>query len=500
MEYSEDLFSGKRIAQNTIYNLLGYGIPLVFALVLIPFLIKGLGDEKFGILSLAWVIIGYFSFFDFGIGRALTKIIAEKIGTNQTEDIPRIFWTSFFLMLIVSLIGTLVLLFSAPALVYSFFKISENLQTETLNTFYILTLSIPIVTTTAGIRGALEAYQKFGIINIIRTFLGVSSFLVPLLCLIFTNSLFWIVFFLIVIRILVWILYMSQCFKLNAKIKSKLYFKTELIKPIIKLSSWMTISNIIVPLIVYLDRFLIGGLVSAAAITYYATPYEVVTKLLIIPSALTGVLFPTFSASYLNNPDFTRKLSLRAVKYVFFILYPVVLLIITFAGEGLGLWLGEKFSVNSALILQFLAAGILFNSIAYIPYAFLDGIGRPDITAKVQLIELPLYLLAMWVAIKHQGINGAAFVWMLRTIVDALILFFFAKKQFSTRIEFKFKLSYLLMFLLIVASFFPVLIINNSLKFMLVLITLIVFSYSSWRFLLVKEEKMFLISHIKIFN
>jgi len=293
---------------------------------------------------------------------------------------------------------------------------------------------------------------------------------------------------------------MSQCFKLNAKIKSKLYFKTELIKPIIKLSSWMTISNIIVPLIVYLDRFLIGGLVSAAAITYYATPYEVVTKLLIIPSALTGVLFPTFSASYLNNPDFTRKLSLRAVKYVFFILYPVVLLIITFAGEGLGLWLGEKFSVNSALILQFLAAGILFNSIAYIPYAFLDGIGRPDITAKVQLIELPLYLLAMWVAIKHQGINGAAFVWMLRTIVDALILFFFAKKQFSTRIEFKFKLSYLLMFLLIVASFFPVLIINNSLKFMLVLITLIVFSYSSWRFLLVKEEKMFLISHIKIFN
>ena len=239
----------------------------------------------------------------------------------------------------------------------------------------------------------------------------------------------------------------------------------------------MTISNIIVPLIVYLDRFLIGGLVSAAAITYYATPYEVVTKLLIIPSALTGVLFPTFSASYLNNPDFTRKLSLRAVKYVFFILFAVVLLIITFAGEGLGLWLGEKFSVNSALILQFLAAGILFNSIAYIPYAFLDGIGRPDITAKVQLIELPLYLLAMWVAIKHQGINGAAFVWMLRTIVDALILLFFAKKQFSTRIEFKFKLSYLLMFLLIVASFFPVLIINNSLKFMLVLITLIVFSY-----------------------
>lgn len=493
-------YSGKVIAKNTVYNLLGYGIPLLFALVLIPFLIKGLGEERFGILSIAWVIIGYFSFFDFGIGRALTKIIAEKIGTNRTEEIPGIFWTSFFLMLVVSIVSTLVLLFSAPTLVYNFFKISKALQIETLNTFNILILSIPIVTTTAGIRGALEAYQKFGIINIIRTFLGVSSFLVPLLCLIFTNNLFWIVLALIVIRILVWILYMSQCFKLNAKIKSKLFFKTDLIKPIFKLSSWMTVSNIIVPLIVYLDRFLIGGLVSAVAITYYATPYEVVTKLLIIPSALTGVLFPTFSASYLNNPDFTRKLSLRAVKYVFFILYPIVLLIITFAYEGLTLWLGEKFSINSALILQFLAAGVLFNSVAYIPYAFLDGIGRPDITAKIQFIELPIYLLAMWIAIKLKGINGAALVWMLRMMVDALILFYFAKRQISDQFEFKFKLSYLFMFLLIVASFFPILISNISLKFMIVSITLIMFLYSSWKFFLVKEEKMFLISHIKIFK
>lgn len=504
MENSKKLnfsFSGKFIAQNTVYNLLGYGVPLVFALVIIPFLIKGLGDERFGILSLAWVIIGYFSFFDFGISRALTKIIAEKIGVNQTEEIPSLFWTSFFLMLIVSLIGTAIILVSSPALVNHFFKISKNLQTETLNTFYILTISIPIVTTTAGIRGTLEAYQKFGIINIIRIFLGVSSFLLPLFCLIFTKSLFWIVLSLIVVRVLVWILYMNQCFKLNAEIKSKLYFKTALIKPVIKLSSWMTVSNITVPLIVYLDRFLIGGLVSAAAITYYVTPYEVVTKLLIIPSALTGVLFPAFSASYLNNPDFTKKLSLRAVKYIFFILYPIVFVLIAFANEGLDLWLGEKFSANSSLILQFLALGILFNSLAYIPYAFLDGIGRPDITAKVQLIELPLYLLSMWIVITHHGINGAAFVWMLRMIVDALILFFiFGRKQISSKFEFKFKLSYIFIFLLVIASLFLAFISNINTKFILVPIALMLFLYSSWKFLLAKEEKMFLISQLKIFN
>lgn len=137
------IYSSRSIAKNTIYNLFGYGIPLIFALLLIPFLIKGMGDERFGILNLAWVVIGYFSFFDFGIGRALTKIIAEKIGNNQTEEIPKIFWTSIFLMFSASLIFTILLLLLVPSLVNSIFNISETLQEEALTSFYLLALSIP---------------------------------------------------------------------------------------------------------------------------------------------------------------------------------------------------------------------------------------------------------------------------------------------------------------------------------------------------------------------
>ena len=285
-ESSDVTFSGGVLAKNTIFNLTGYGIPLIFALILIPFIIKGLGTEKFGLLNLAFVIIGYFGFFDFGIGRALTKFVAEKLGTNHIDEIPSIFWTSFILMFLISLLGTIILLFFAPSLVHNFIKISKPIQAQTLKSFYLLALSIPIVTTTAGIRGVLEAYQKFGVINIIRTFLGISMFLGPLLCLIFTNSLFWIILFLIIVRVIVWILYLIQCFKINADIRKKISFESKLVKPILKLSGWMTVSNIIVPILIYLDRFLIGALASATAIAYYATPYEAVTKLLLVPGAI----------------------------------------------------------------------------------------------------------------------------------------------------------------------------------------------------------------------
>jgi O-antigen/teichoic acid export membrane protein len=495
----DNIYTSKRIAKNTIYNLLGYGIPLIVALVLIPYLIKGLGEERFGILNLAWVVIGYFSFLDLGIGRALTKIVAEKIGSNQVQEIPSLFWTSFFLLFFVSLFCTVVVIFLAPTLVCKIFNISKDLQTEALNSFYVLALSIPIVTTTAGVRGVLEAYQKFGTINIIRILLGVFSFLIPLFCLFFSSSLFWIMIFLLILRILVWVLYVDQCFRLNINIQGKLFFDSRLIKPILKFGGWITVSNVVVPVIVYLDRFLIGALVSVAAITYYATPYEVVSKLLLVPGAITGVLFPAFSASYLKDPDFTKKLSMRAVKYIFIIMYPIVFLIISFAYDGLNWWLGQKFADNSSLILQLLAAGILFNSIAYIPFTFLQGIGKPDIAAKIQLIELPIYLIFMWIAIKHSGILGAALIWFLRMILDSAILFLFSEKLDSGKFKISFKLNYLLILALIAASVFPCFISEFSIKLALVLTILIIFSYLSWKILFLGEERTFFISRIRRF-
>jgi O-antigen/teichoic acid export membrane protein len=494
------IYSGKFIAKNIIYNLIGYFIPLLFAIAAIPFLIKGLGNEKFGILNLAWVIIGYFSFFDFGIGRALTKIIAEKIGTDQTNEIPGLFWTSFFLMLLISSIATVILIFLIPYFVHNVFIISKALQEETLKTFYILALSIPIVTTTAGIRGLLEAYQVFGVINVIRILLGIFMFLGPLICLTFTSSLYWIVIFLVIIRIIIWILYFIQCLKFNIKVKSKKYFETDLVKPILKLSGWMTVSNIIVPILVYSDRFLIGAIVSAAAIGYYATPYEAVTKLLLISGAITGVLFPAFSASHLNKPEFTKNISLLAVKYSFLFLYPAMLIIITFAHEGMRLWLGNNFANNSSLILQLLAVGVFFNGIAYIPFAYLQGIGRPDITAKVNLVELPFYFIALWFAIKNYGINGAALIWMLRMLVDALILFIFEQKMMTGHFEFNFKLTYIFILILTFASMFPILISNLLVKLILITIILLIFTYISWKLILSEKEKMFLISRIRIFD
>jgi O-antigen/teichoic acid export membrane protein len=494
---SNNLVSGKTIAKNTVYNLIGYGIPLLFAVVLIPPLINGLGKEKFGILSLSWVVIGYFSFFDFGIARSLTKIISEKIGINKIEDIPEVFWISMFLILGVGILFSVLLFFFSPYFVKNVFNISEGLHKETVKTFYLVAISIPLVTTTAGLRGVLEAYQKFGAINYIRIILGAFTFLGPLLCLIFTNDLFWIVLTLILMRLIVWILYLGQCFKVNNNLKLNIKINFGMIKPILKLSGWMSVSNITAPFILYADRFLIGAIVSAAALTYYVTPYEIISKVLLIPSAIVMVLFPAFSASFINKPEISSKLLLRGVKFIFLFLYPIIFLIITFASEGMNLWLGEIFSNKSTLILQLLAAGVFYNSFAQLTFTYIQGIGRADITAKLNIIEIPIYLLAMWFGITRWGINGAALVWFLRAFIDNILLFLISEK-FATRfIDFKIITLFFIMSLLFIV---PVMFVNLFAKTVFTVLVLLVLVIISWKFVLLKEEKILFLEKLKLIN
>ena len=99
------------------------------------------------------------------------------------------------------------------------------------------------------------------------------------------------------------------------------------------------------------------------------------------------------------------------MKYVSFAIFPVVLVIMAFAPEGLRLWLGPDFARNSGPVLRWLAAGVFVNALAQVPFSMVQGVGRPDISAKLQLAELPFYLLALRLLVNVYGIEGAAMAW-----------------------------------------------------------------------------------------
>jgi O-antigen/teichoic acid export membrane protein len=428
------LTRGRLLARNVIWNLIGNGAPMIVAVFSIPILIRSLGKDRFGVLTLAWALIGYASLFDLGLGRALTQLVAKKLGAGEDHEVPTLVWTSLLLMLLLGIVGALVAVLLSPWLVHRALNVPVALQRETLQSFYLLGVSIPVVIGTAGLRGLLEAHQKFGLINGLRIPMGIYSFACPLLVLPFSRSLVPVVGVLVAGRVAGWAAHLLLCLRVVPKLRHGIAWQGTTVGPLLRFGGWMTVSNIVSPLMVTLDRFVIGAMVSMAAVAYYATPYEVVTKFLIIPGALVGVMFPAFSTSFEQDRNRTEVLYRRCVKYAFLMLFPMLLLTAAFAQKGLTLWLGADFSQHSFRVLQWLAAGVFLNGLALVPFALVQGAGRPDLTAKLHLIEFPAYLLTLWWLISMRGVEGAAMAWTARVAVDALILFAMAKWFFRSSV------------------------------------------------------------------
>ncbi len=421
----EKLLSRKLLARNSLLNILGSVLPLLVGLVAIPLLIRGIGTERFGVLSLVWMFVGYFSLFDLGLGKAITKLVAEKIGTNQEYCIPQLVWTSALLMLVLSFVGMGMLLGSSHLLVRDVLKLSGQFAQETILSFYAIALSLPFIINTSLLRGVLIAYQRFGLVNAIRIPQGILNFLAPLAVVYFSSNLFIMVLALIGLRVLVWGAHLYVCMTNYSHLYSNIQIRRNLVRPLLSFGGWMTVTNIVSPLMTYLDRFLIASVVSTTAIAYYTAPYQVVSKLLIVPFALLGVLFPAFSSSLSSEKGqhHLQQLFENAIQVISFTVFPLVLFIVYFAHDGLVLWVGSEFADNSAVVLQLLAVGIFFNSISLVPFTLLQGVGRPDLTAKFHLLECPVYIVVLWLVLPEYGIVGAAAVWLGRIVFDGVLLF-----------------------------------------------------------------------------
>jgi O-antigen/teichoic acid export membrane protein len=419
--------AGRRsIAGNTLWNLLGNCFPVVVAMVCLPVLKHGLGTERLGIISLAWVVIGYFGLFDLGLSRALTKLVAERIGQRREPEIPSLVWTSLFLMTGLATLGAVLTFLLAPVLVERLLKVPAALSHEALGSFYWLGASVPVVVLTAGLRGVLEALQRFRLATAIRIPMGIFTYLGPAALLPFTHSLVPIVAALVLGRAIACAAHFWACFHAMPSLHSGFGFHRGSAKPLFIFGSWMTVSNVLGPLMVTFDRFLIGSVISIAAVAYYSIPYEVVTKLWLISTALVGVLFPAFSAtSHIDRPRLVFLYEC-GVKYIYIVLLPLALVLVTFAPEGLALWLGNDFAHNSAPVARLLAVAVLVNSMAHVPFTHLQSVGRPDLTAKFHLMELPVYLVALFFLARHFGITGVAVAWLLRVMLDSFLLFWFS--------------------------------------------------------------------------
>ena len=183
-------------------------LPFMVGVIFFPLIIEAYGLERFGLLTLAWALVGYFSLFDLGLSRALTQLVSDAIAHKKSAaDIAELIKTCFGLMWLFGLLGGVVLWLSVPWMITGPLNINPSLQQESILAFSFLAIAIPVVVHTSTMRGVLEALHLFKSASVIRMVLGVGTFVAPYLASRDSPSLVRAIIALIMLRIIVWVMH-----------------------------------------------------------------------------------------------------------------------------------------------------------------------------------------------------------------------------------------------------------------------------------------------------
>ena len=422
--------------KSTMWSLLGAILPMLAGLIAIPFLLRYLGQERLGVLSLIWVIVGYFSFLDMGLGRAVTVAVAScrSDALSGRANELHVVGTASVLLVTVGcaaafFLGLGVLGFGVPVRLSS----PEFSHEVKLAVLWMLP-SLPLLLLSSALRGHLEGIAEFRALNLLRIPTGIMLVAGPCLAALYWPHLMWASTSILLVRlvhlwVLIWLVATTMELHSLPFVKALLRASSSAwLRRLLAFGGWVTVSNIVGPIIVYVDRFVIGAVVAAASVALYAVPFDVVSRLPILVAALCSVLLPELarlSRGVQHQPDNRgriRSLVRRSSMLSAAVVAALVLVGCLATPWALRVWLGPVFEAQSTLITQILLLAFGVNAVAQIPFTALQAAGRVRSVALLHVVELLPYGALLYLAISWLGIEGAAWASLLRSVLDYLAL------------------------------------------------------------------------------
>jgi O-antigen/teichoic acid export membrane protein len=403
-------------------NLVAGALPIPLALITIPAVIRGFGVDRYGVLATAGVVLAYLALLDFGLARAVTRFVARALDVGDEEETAAVFGTVTAMGASVGVVAGVALLLLAAPLARGVLRVPPALTGEAVAGFRVLAAAVPFTILLPTMLSALEGRRRFDLVAAIQVPVTAAVLLAPLLVLPWTDHIAAAVAATVIVQAVACGATLAVCLRSIPGLSRGVRLRRGAARRLLDFGRWVAVSNVVGPVMVNLDRFAIGAVISVGAVTYYAAPYSLVTQLLLVPSSLMRALFPLFSTDRSLDVRGARPLAVAGVRAIALVMGPAVVLLVATAPDMLHVWLGAAFARASTASLQLLAVGVAVNALAMVPFWLLYGLGRPDLCAKFHLVELALYVPGLLLLLGRWGITGAAVAWTGRVSLDAALL------------------------------------------------------------------------------
>ena len=403
-------------------NLLSPLFRVAVAFVTTPIYLHHVGEARFGVITIVWILLGLFGFMDLGLSRAATNALARVRDATQAER-ARVLLTTIALNFCFGLIGGVLLYSIGGFLLERFVKLPDALRPEVAGSLPWMACLLPMTLVAAACAGALESRERFLLVNCLQVASTSLSQIAPVVVAVtISPSLTAVIPAAALAQAASVVAMLAVVYRLEGPFSFRAFDRKEA-RTLLGYGGWMTVTNLISPALAAADPFIIGSVVGVAAVAHYAVPMSLVQRSNAIPTAFGRTFFPRMSS--LSGED-SRVLAARALSTMGYGFAAVCAPAIILSPTLLRYWIGADFALSAGPVAQILFFGIWISGSSFVAFTLLQSQGRPDLTGKLHIAEALPFLGIIWLLTTTFGINGAAIAWCLRAAVDAGAMFWAA--------------------------------------------------------------------------
>lgn len=412
-------------SEMTIVNLmtsaLAWGWPVLLAFVATPLIVRGLGNDAYGIRSLVVSITGYFALLDLGLNGAVTKYLAEYHVKDDTSQMTELLGTTLTTYAVFGLVGGALIWILAEWFATNLFSIPPQFHQESILAFRLTGIGFFLSMITWWGSSIPTGIQRFDVFNGISIGFGTLTTLGNLAAVLLGYGLIGVVWSNLFSNVIAIIAYWIAARRLLPGIPLHFSFDWSMFKRTVLFGMYMVAFRIFGLLFAQLDILLIGSWIGTAAITFYTVPQQVAQMVQGLNSKVMQVVFPMASEfTAVQAQEKLHTLFYSGAKLSIVLGMAVVVPLISLAQPLLQFWVSPELALNSGAVLILLVTAFFLNGLTAMPSSILMGMGYPQLPTLGALVIGLASMVCNVLFVPFWGINGAALAKVTSVIITII--------------------------------------------------------------------------------
>lgn len=416
------------VVRGGLWGIAGQAATLLASFFATAFVIRLLGSERFGVLILIQLLVGYLAVADLGMSAAATRFAAASYARGDEADESRVLWTAFALAALPAAIVVILFMPLADALA-QLLRIPTHLLNDAAQALRLAALVL-VARVLGGILSAPQlARLRLDTFTLVTSGFAVAQVALVPIALLFSPTLTAAVLVMVSTGLASAVTGGLVSLRMAPRLVRP-SIELALAKPLAQFGAASVGMVAVGMVLLHFEKVWIVQLTTVTTLAYYSIAFTVARLTAILPGALSQPLLPALTRLVESQePAKLRNLYERAFRLLFLAMAPLTLVLAVLAQPLLLVWAGPDFARESTMPLYVLLAGTFVDGLSYVPRTLLGAVAQPQRILRYHLMSLVPYVVVGALLVGWFGAVGAALAWSARAAFEATLLF-----RYSTRL------------------------------------------------------------------